>query len=74
VRYFVFFYSCNNGKTSSFGEQGLRLNHFPSSNLVNKHIVSNAPGYSKGQIQIKSFNELTETDYNSWFELNQEEV
>ena len=67
MRYFIFFYKCQDSHSMQQGQQGVAGKKLPSSKHV-KMAVSNNNTYSPDQCNILSFNEVSEEDYNSFFD------
>ena len=67
MRYFIFFYKCQDSHSMQHGQQGVAGKKFPSSKHV-RMAVSNNNTYSPDQCSILGFNEVSEEDYNSFFD------
>jgi hypothetical protein len=66
MRYFIFFYRCQNRTSTQYIERGHVGTKLPSTNFMQR-IISDGNNYNFGQCAILSFNEVSEEDYNSFF-------
>jgi hypothetical protein len=71
MRYFIFFYRCQDEKSKQYGEQGYIGEILPSSAVISKFIADNTR-YTPNKCALLSFNEVSEQDYNSFFGREQE--
>ena len=67
MRYFIFFYKCQDIHSIQHGQQGVIGKKFPSSKII-KIAISDNNTYLPDQCDILSFNEVSEEDYNSFFD------
>ena len=72
MRYFIFFYKCQNTTSSQYGQRGYYGKSLPSLRKVSE-LVEDSSAYSKSQVNILSFNEVTEEDYGNFFVVEQGE-
>ena len=66
MRYFIFFYKCRNRNSTQYIQAGHIGTKLPSSKSM-QHEVSN-DSYSYGDCNMLSFNEVSEEDFNSFFD------
>jgi hypothetical protein len=71
MRYFIFFYRCQDYKSIQYGEQGYIGECLPSSAIISVFISDNT-GFTPPKCALLSFNEVSKQDYNSFFEKEQE--
>lgn len=67
MRHFIFFYKCANGVSFQYGQHGRKGNVIPSFASVTESIASNNT-YSKSNVNILGFNEVSGSDYDNWFD------
>jgi hypothetical protein len=67
MRYFIFFYRCQDSQSTQYGQQGVAGKKFPTSKLISVAISDNNT-YLPSQCTILGFNEVSEEDYNSFFD------
>jgi hypothetical protein len=67
MRYFIFFFMCQNGRATQHGQQGVAGKKLPRSELIIAAISDNNT-YLPSQCAILGFNEVSEEDYNSFFD------
>ena len=66
MRYFIFFYRCEDKFSHQYGQQGYYSDTLPSF-LDIFNMVAESSDYSEEEVNILSYNEVSEEDYYNYF-------
>lgn len=73
MRYFIFFYKCENNFYHNSGMYGTRTELLPSNTFVSEQIAKFEPDYTESQVNIVGFSEVAKADYDSFFDKTKQE-
>lgn len=68
MRWFIFFYRCENQRCNMYGQYGNWSEKLLSNTFVSEQVALNHDEFTAGQVSILSFNEVSESDYNNFFD------
>lgn len=69
MRHFIFFYKLQNQSGHAYGQYGVWSEKLPSQSFICDEIIKQAVDfYLSREVNILGFNEVSEDDYNSYFD------
>ena len=67
VRFFIFFYKCEDINSHMYGQYGTWSKTLPNNMYVSEQVSISNNEYKASEVNILSFNEVSEVDYNNFF-------
>lgn len=68
MRYFIFFYRCQNESHTMYGQYGFKAEKLPPLPAICEGVALTDTDFTAGQVAILGFNEVSKDDYNSFFD------